>query len=216
MMTREPLYVARLGAVECTMTTSFLADPDPTPAAQALLDADRSDNGYVMNLTRLWAYQPQTKVGLFDLLAGVAEDGGFSMRERGILVAACASTMGDAYCSIAWGGKLSKASDEQVAVGVLTGRDVGLTDAQQAMARWARLVATDPNATTAADVQALRDAGWTDRQVFAMTTWVALRMAFSTVNDALGAAPDAELRDTVPPAVLDAVTWGRPVGSPQV
>ena len=198
------------------MTTSFLADPDATPAAQALIEADRSGNGYVMNLTRLWGYQPHTKVGLFDLLAGVAADVGFSIRERGILVAACASTMGDAYCSIAWGGKLSEASDEQVAVGVLTGSDAGLTDAERAMAHWARLVATDPNATTAADVQALRDAGWEDRQVFAMTTWVALRMAFSTVNDALGAAPDAELREVVPPAVLDAVTWGRPVGSQQV
>jgi alkylhydroperoxidase family enzyme len=194
------------------MSTSFLADPDPTPAAQALVDADRSANGYVMNLTRLWSYQPQTKAGLFDLLAGVAADVGLSLRERAILTSACASTMGDSYCSIAWGGKLSTTSDEGVAVGVLTGSDEGLTDAERALARWARLVATDPNATTAADVQALRDAGWEDRQIFAMTTWVALRMAFSTVNDALGVTPDAELRDTVPPSVVDAVTWGRPVG----
>lgn len=194
------------------MSTSFLADPDPTPAAQALVDADRSANGYVMNLTRLWSYQPQTKAGLFDLLAGVAADVGLSLRERAILTSACASTMGDSYCSIAWGGKLSTTSDEGVAVGVLTGSDEGLTDAERALARWARLVATDPNATTAADVRALRDAGWEDRQIFAMTTWVALRMAFSTVNDALGVTPDAELRDTVPPAVVDAVTWGRPVG----
>jgi alkylhydroperoxidase family enzyme len=194
------------------MSTSFLADPDPTPAAQALVDADRSANGYVMNLTRLWSYQPQTKVGLFDLLAGVAADVDLSLRERAILTSACASTMGDSYCSIAWGGKLSSTSDEEVAVGVLTGSDEGLTDAERALARWARLVATDPNATTAADVQALRDAGWEDRQVFAITTRVALRMAFSTVNDALGVTPDAELRDTVPPAVVDAVTWGRPVG----
>jgi hypothetical protein len=43
----------------------------------------------------------------------------------------------------------------------------------------------------------------------AVTVFVALRIAFSTVNDALGASPDPELVSTVPPAISDAVTWGR-------
>jgi uncharacterized peroxidase-related enzyme len=194
------------------MTTSFLAEPDPTPEGQALIDADLAGNGYVMNLTRLWGYQPHSKARLVELLDGVNAEADFSMRERGILVTACASTMGDSYCSVAWGGKLSEASDEELAAGVLSGSDVGLTEAERAMATWARALASDPSATTAGDVQALRDAGWDDRQIFAMTTWVALRIAFSTVNAALGAPPDAELRDSVPRTVLDTVTWGRPVG----
>lgn len=45
----------------------------------------------------------------------------------------------------------------------------------------------------------------------AITVFVALRIAFSTVNDALGASPDAALRSTAPKAVLDAVTFGRPI-----
>jgi hypothetical protein len=40
---------------------------------------------------------------------------------------------------------------------------------------------------------------------------VALRIAFSTVNDALGAQPDAGMHATVPPDVRDAVTFGRPM-----
>ena len=77
------------------------------------------------------------------------------------------------------------------------------------MAAWARKVARDPNATTPADVQALRDAGLDDEQIFAITTFVALRLAFSTVNDALGAQPDAQLAQSLPPEVRDAVTSGR-------
>jgi hypothetical protein len=50
-------------------------------------------------------------------------------------------------------------------------------------------------------------------EIFTMTVFVALRLAFSTVNDALGILPDAVLDATVPPAVLDAVTTGRPVES---
>jgi hypothetical protein len=38
---------------------------------------------------------------------------------------------------------------------------------------------------------------------------VALRQAFSTVNDALGAQPDSELVDRVPAEVRQAVTFGR-------
>jgi hypothetical protein len=79
------------------------------------------------------------------------------------------------------------------------------------MAGWARKVARDPNATRAADVQALREAGFSDPQIFTITVFVALRLAFSTVNDALGVPPDAALRASTPNVVLDAVTFGRPV-----
>lgn len=46
-----------------------------------------------------------------------------------------------------------------------------------------------------------------------MTVFVALRVALSTVNDALGAHPDAEYRTTTPSAVLAAVTYGAPAGT---
>ncbi len=73
------------------------------------------------------------------------------------------------------------------------------------------MVARDPNATTAADVQALRDVGCSDSKIFTITVFVALRLAFSTVNDALGLRPDAALRSTAPGLVRDAVTFGRPI-----
>ncbi|HYB15166.1 MAG TPA: hypothetical protein VEF71_06815, partial [Streptosporangiaceae bacterium] len=91
------------------------------------------------------------------------------------------------------------------------GSDAGLTDQEKAMAAWARKVARNPNATTPADVQALREAGLGDGQIFAITAFVALRLAFSTINDSLGAQPDAELAHAVPREVREAVTYGRPV-----
>jgi hypothetical protein len=91
--------------------------------------------------------------------------------------------------------------------------DEGLSASEVALARWARRVTADPNSTTAGDVVELRGAGYADRQIVATTCFVALRMAFSTVNDALGARPDHELGESVPAEVRDVVTWGRPVGS---
>jgi uncharacterized peroxidase-related enzyme len=193
------------------MTGSFLNEPPLSAQAQALYDEDLADDGFVWNVSRLWAHQPETMEQLFGLMSAAFKASGLTFRQRGILVTAAASTLGDSYCSLAWGGKLSKASDAAVAAGVLNGSDAELTGQEKAMAAWARKVARDPNATTPADIQALRDAGLDDQQIFAITTFVALRLAFSTVNDALGAQPDAQLAQSLSPEVREAVTWGRPV-----
>jgi len=87
-----------------------------------------------------------------------------------------------------------------------------LDPSERALAHWARSVAADPNAIEARDVQRLRDAGFDEAQIFAITTFVALRLAFSTINDALGALPDSQLGASTPAPVLSAVTFGRPLG----
>jgi uncharacterized peroxidase-related enzyme len=191
--------------------TGFLGTPEPTAEAQLLFDEDIAEVGYVMNISRLWAYQPALLNGLFDLMGEIVSEYKLTFRQRGILVAACASAFGDSYCALAWGSKLAAVTDADTASGVLRGEDDSLTSSEQAMAGWARKVARTPNHTIAADVQALRDAGYSDPQIFAITTFVALRIALSTVNDALGVSPDATFRFAAPEAVLDAVTFGRPI-----
>jgi uncharacterized peroxidase-related enzyme len=192
------------------MTGSFLEEPPPSAPVQALYDEDLAEDGYVSNVSRLWAHQPQTLKQLFEVMSEAFTPSGLTFRQRGILVTATASSLGDSYCSLAWGGKLSEASDAAVAAGVLSGSDAGLTGQEKAMAAWARKVARDPNATTPDDIAALRSTGLDDGQIFAITAFVALRLAFSTVNDSLGAQPDAELAQSVPQQVRAAVTYGRP------
>jgi alkylhydroperoxidase family enzyme len=203
-------YVARKPA-EASSGVGFLAEPPDTPEAQVLYDDDLEDLGYVMNATRMWAHHPALVDGLFEQMGHAVRAGSLTFRERGILVTACASAMGDAYCSLAWGGKLAKEAGVEVATSVLHGDDSKLDAAERALAGWARQVARDPNAATAHDVQVLRDAGFDDARILAVTAFVALRLAFSTVNDALGPRPDRALVDELPEPVSAAVTWGRPV-----
>lgn len=197
--------------IETSSRAGFLSEAPPSAAGQQLYDADTAELGHVMNLTTLWAHQPGLKSGLFDLLGQAVASCGMDIRQRGILVTACASTLGDSYCSLAWGEKLAKVSDAGIAAGVLRGDDSRLTDRERAMAGWARKVACDPNGTTADDVDELRDAGFEEDEIFAITVFVALRLAFSTVNDALGVQPDAIYRTKAPEQVRDAVDYGRPV-----
>lgn len=184
----------------------FLGVPDESPAARELFEGDLAELGFVMNASRLWAYQPELMTGLYDLIRATA----LPYRHRAVLVAACASAFGDSYCSLAWGTRLAKEIDEPTAAGVLAGDDSGLSPAERALAGWARAIARNPQTTGEADVEVLRAAGFADQAIFAMTVFVALRVALSTVNAALGVRPDAELAVKAPAAVRSAVVFGRP------
>ncbi len=204
---------ARLGDAAGSPATSFLDAAPPSPGAQRLFDDDRKGLGYVMNASKLWAHDPAALDGLSDLLGHVSQSGSLTYRQRAILVTSCASALGDSYCSLAWGKKLAGEAGAEVAESVLRGDDAPLDSTERALARWARRLARDPNSTTTADVRALRAAGLDDAQIFAVSVFVALRIAFSTVNDALGAQPDRQLGVDTPEAVRHAVTFGRPVAT---
>jgi SAM-dependent methyltransferase/alkylhydroperoxidase family enzyme len=188
---------------------NFLPDPEPGPAVDEFYAEDLEELGYVMNGSRLWGRHPESWEALFEVIGTATKLGGLSFRQRGILVTAAAATIRDSYCSMAWGNKLATKAGPEIAAGVLRGDDGGLEPAERVLAAWARKVAGDPNATTAADIQELRDAGFDDMQIFAITVYVAARLAFSSVNDALGATPDVELAASLPPAVREAITFGR-------
>jgi uncharacterized peroxidase-related enzyme len=189
---------------------SFLAEPaQPSEAARRLYEDDVAELGYVMNASRLWSIDADAYEKLFELLSHVTRNARLSVRDRGILVTATASTRGDAYCALSWGRRLAEKVSPEFSRAVIRGDDAPLDDRERALARWARAVAADPNAIGVGDLGALRDAGYGDAEIHAITTYIALRVALSTVNDALGAQPDEQLRATVPAAVLDAVNFGR-------
>jgi uncharacterized peroxidase-related enzyme len=189
----------------------FLQPPADNEATARLFKSDLDQQGFVMNFTRLWAWRPEVCEAFSALRALLTTNSSLSGRELAVLVSATAATLGDSYCALAWGKKLAAAADASTAAAVLTAKQGGeLTTREQALAAWARKVASDPNATALKDVNELRAAGFSDQEIFEATTFVAFRVAFSTVNDALGARPDWQLAATAPPEVRGAITFGRP------
>jgi uncharacterized peroxidase-related enzyme len=170
---------------------------------------DLRAQGYVANQTRVWAHSPESLAALSYALTMAVEKAGVDVRQRALLVTSTAAAMGDAYCSLAFGSKLAATAGEDVAAAVVNGDDDALSESDRELARWARQVTRDPNRTRPEDVERLRAAGYDDEQVFAITLFVALRIAFSTVNDALGAEPDQALLERAPQALRDSVRFGR-------
>lgn len=190
---------------------THLDEPPPTEAAARMYEEDRAEDGYVWNVSRLWAWRPDVLQAVVEMRQELMRESSLTEREWAVLVAATAAERKDSYCSLAWGSKLARLADPETAAAVIAGNAAATLSAREAaLAEWARHVVDDPNVTTDDDVDRLRSAGLDDREVFEATAFVAFRLAFSTVNDALAAAPDRQLADAAPEPVRAAVAWGRP------
>lgn len=188
---------------------TFLNEPASSEGQQRMYDADLAQDGYVWDNTKLWAHQPGLDEAITALIVSAADAAGLSIREKGLLVIGQSSTIGDSYCSVAWGRWLTESEDAQTAAAALRADEAPFSQRERALATWARAVADHPNDTTPEDVERLRDVGFDDQQILALTVYAAARMALTVTNDALGARPDQALIDMLHPAVRAAITWGR-------
>jgi uncharacterized peroxidase-related enzyme len=189
---------------------TFLREPPASDATDAAFDEDRDADGYVNNWTRLWSWRPDLLGAFSELRASLMDSSALADRDWAVLVTATASERGDSYCSLAWGARLAKLSDDATAAQIIAGAPApALSEREAALADWARQVVRDPNATTEGDVARLRELGLGDREIFEATAFVAFRLALSATNDALGAAPDKQLADAAPDPVRAAVNYGR-------
>jgi uncharacterized peroxidase-related enzyme len=193
-----------------TEKATFLGEAPASDAKEAAFAEDRDADGYVNNWTRLWCWRPDLLSAFAELRANLMGSSALADRDWAVLVTATAAERNDSYCSLAWGTRLAKLSDDATAAQIITGAPApALSEREAALADWARQVVRDPNATTEGDLASLREVGLGDQEIFEATAFVAFRLAFSAINDALGAAPDKQLADAAPAEVRAAVGFGR-------
>lgn len=190
----------------------FLSAPPSDQLVKDVYDAANVEDGYVANYLRLWCWRPDVHAAFSNARALLLNRTSLTAREIAVLNTATARGLGDSYCSIAWGTKLANLIDSASAAAVLR-RDAApaLSQRERALASWASAVVAQPNSATRQDVERMLAAGFSEQEIFDATTFVAFRLAFSTVNDALGAQPDPQLAKEAPPEVLASVRYGRSV-----
>ena len=170
----------------------LIEESPPEPSRDAAYAADRESDGYVWNVTRLWGWRGDLYRDFGALRSALMSSSSLTDRDWAVLVTAAAAQLGDSYCSLAWGPKLARLSDPDTVAQLIANRPTpALSEREQALAAWARRLLVDPNVTSADDVERLRSVGLDDREIFEATAFVAFRLAFSTVNDALGGAGPA-------------------------
>jgi ubiquinone/menaquinone biosynthesis C-methylase UbiE/alkylhydroperoxidase family enzyme len=194
-------FTARVPAVAAE---PYLAVPAETAQTRALAEEDRADFGFVTNASRLWMNDPALQDALFEVVMSAASGAGLSVPERGVATVTATRLVGDTYCPLAWGHKLAAATTPELAASVLLGSDDGLDERARVLAGWARKVVTAPASTCPDDVERLRAAGFDDPQILRLTLFIGLRVAFATVNAALGARPEQPYVDLLDDVVRDA------------
>ena len=179
----------------------FLGTPADTEESRPLAEEDLADLGFVTQATALWMHDPGAMTALFELIVPTGRAAGLSVPERGIATIVGTALAGDTYCPLAWGDKLAKAATPEIAASVLLGSDDLLDDRGRAVAEWTRIVGGAPTSATPADVDRLRAVGFDNAEILRLTLFIALRIAFSTTNGALGARPEEEYVEHVDPAM---------------
>ena len=188
----------------------FLPEPPPPLRSRPRTTGPGRD-GYVNNNTRLWSYRPDVSDRFVELRSLLMDGSSLSERELAVLLVAAVAARADSYCALAWGTRLARLADDDARPprSSPAGRPSRSRRGRRPWPTGPAPSPRDPNGTTPEDVAALRDSGLTAKEVFEATAYVAFRLAFSTVDNALGAEPDHQLA-AAPPGVREAVSFGRP------
>lgn len=140
--------------------------------------------------------------------------GGFTLSPRDwrIITLIAAREVRSTYCSMVYGKQLiaDLGSKDMVLAVQRDFRNSGLPPRDVAMLAYAEKVARDASQVAQADIDALRQAGFTDANISDIALCAAFRCFIGRFFDAVGAGPEAAFLDG-DPAWMAALTVGRSV-----
>lgn len=171
---------------------------------------DIDTDGFVFSHTQAMAVNPEAHAAFESLIRAIVPSIGLRVYEAATLGAARA--LGSTHCLLAHGRKSLRAGilDEHDLAAFADGDDHGFSPAERAVVDYAARMSTDPASMTDDDGRALRDAGYSDRQIVDITLAAAARNYFSRALLAL-AVPVDEVPG-LDPAIAAALT--RPASDP--
>ena len=193
---------------------SWISDADESSeAVAAAYPRDRDALGYVANYTQVFAHRPAALEGWRALNGGIKA--GMDARRYELATLAAARRLRSSYCSLAHGKVLAEQFDGPEAVRsiVVDPDTAGLSDVDRAVLTLADKVAAGAADMTEADLGELRALGLDDGEILDVVLAAAARCFFSTVLDAVGAAPDPAYQD-LDRQLREALTVGRPIEEP--
>lgn len=158
-------------------------------ASQPLLEAVNRMLGSVPNLFRIVGNSPAALEGYL-ALSGALGKGALDARTRNRIAMVVAEKNACEYCLSAHtflGKNVAKLDDGELTAN----RTAGSSDPKAAVAlRFAAKVVQERGYVAASDVQAVRDAGYTEAQVVEIIAHVALNTLTNYINNALGTEVD--------------------------
>lgn len=170
-----------------------IVDTVPVESAVGLTASICADDvqalGYVPSHTLVLALNPEAYAAWRALQQAIAASLG--LRRYELVTLAAARSLGSEACLMAHGRKALAVMGRAELLRLLSGPGYpGLSRAEQAMMAYAARLSSSSAAMDDADSQALRDAGFSDREIVDITLAAAARNYFSRALHALAVEPD--------------------------
>jgi uncharacterized peroxidase-related enzyme len=168
----------------------IISDENAPPETKRMYQQYEESLGYIPNYAKVFSHRPQVMDGWRNLLGSIV--GNVDKRRYELVTLAAARALSSSYCMLAHGSILSKeifSPDQTMQIANDYHQSV-LSPAEVAMMEFAEQVVRDATAITQKDVENLRDHGFSDAEIFDITTIATARCFFSKTLDALGAEPD--------------------------
>lgn len=188
----------------------MIITPPPAAAAEGhvadMYTSDISADGFVFGHTQAMAVNPEAHAAFETLIRAVVPSIGLRVYEAATLGAA--REIGSTHCLLAHGRKSLRAGvvDEAGLAAFADDDDSAFTAPEQAVIRYAAKLSSDAASMTDADTLALRDAGYSDRQIVDITLAAAARNYFS--RSLLALAVPVDVVPGLDPAIAGALTRG--------
>jgi uncharacterized peroxidase-related enzyme len=175
----------------------------------AMYQRQQSAWGFIPNYAKVFSARPQVLAAWAQLLTDIKR----TMDKRCFELAtfAAALELRNSACALVHGRALREFFTDAQILAIAAGRDESaLSEAEQAMVAFARQTARDATRTTAGQVNALKQHGYSDAEIFDIAAAAAGRAFFAKLLDALGTLPDSALLALDEP-LRRALTVGRPI-----
>lgn len=161
---------------------------------RAILSQFRSEHGEIPAFPRMLANKPAVLKAAVGQFGEVMFGGNLDPTLKQLAFVVVSQQHASAYCAATHGESLAGGlglSASQVTE-IAAGDESALTERQRAVAAFARRVAADPKAVSAADLKALRAVGFDDADIVELIAATAQANFANTVADATGITPDDE------------------------
>lgn len=192
---------------------SFIETISPEEATGDVLELyqrQQGPYGYVPNYAKVFCYRPQVMQAWANLQKTIRKT--IDVRTYELVTLAAANTISSSYCSLAHGKILNDSFYSKAELhAILHEEGVGvLTPKQQQIFKFAKKVAGNASTITALDIEALKDEGCDDADIFDIATAAAARCFFARIPDALGVLPDSTFL-SMEKEMQELLTVGRPI-----
>ena len=194
------------------MFLQTVAEKDATGAIAEAYRIEKEDAGFVPEAARCFSTRPDLLPLFHAFFAGVR--GGFSLdgRDWCLITLVAAKHIHSTYCSHVYGQRLIAllgSKDEVLAI-QRDYRSAGLPERDVAMLSYAEKIASAAHRIVQADIDRLRSAGFSDRNICDIALCASFRCFLSKFVDATGAVPEPAFHDT-DEIFRKAMTVGRPL-----